>query len=140
MKSFSVKGRVILIGLTIFGYAEAWGAGWKYIGQTYAGMYFYDAGRITGRSEGIPRVWIKVLYTEKGVNDMVRLLGEKFETLSYAIALFEYNCGDKKKEIIPIRFYSEDRKLLIPADNKIFNWNFMSPDSIDEALYKTLCK
>lgn len=141
MKSLLGKLGIILvvIGLVILAHAEVWGASWRYINQAYAGMYFYDADRVTRSSEGVVRVWIKVLYTEKGVNDMVSLLGKKYETLSYAIALFEYHCGNKEKEIVPIAFYSEDGKLLIPA-KQISNWNFMSPDSIDEALYRILCK
>ncbi len=140
MKSLLGKLGVILIGLAIFTYGEVWGASWRYIDQADDGMYYYDADRITRPSQGSVRVWIKVLYMEKGVHDMVRLLGKKYETLSYAIALFEYNCGDKKKVIVPIAFYSEDGKLLIPDYRQISNWNFMSPDSIDEALYKIPCK
>ncbi len=97
-------------------------------------MYFYDVSSIKRSSEGIVRVWIKVLYTEEGVNYMVKLLGRKYETLSYAIVLFEYRCGDKEKQIVPITFYSEDGKVLISADHRTTNWNFISPDSIDEAL------
>jgi hypothetical protein len=141
MKSLSVKLGVILvvIGLTISSYAELWGADWKYIEETYAGKFFYDAESIRP-SKDIVRVWIKVLYTEKGVNYMVRLLGEKYRTLSYAMLLFEYHCGDKKKCILPITCYSKDGKVLISADDQNSNWNFICPDSIDEALYKILCK
>jgi len=139
MKSSSAKLGLILIGFAIFGYTEVRGESWKYINQAYAGMYYYDADRITRQSEDIVRVWIKVLYTENGVHDMVLLLGKNFETLSYAIALFECHCGDKKKEIVPIGFYSEDRKLLLSA-KQISNWNFMSPDTIDEVLCKILCE
>jgi len=139
MKSLSVKLGVILIGLVIFGYAEAREESWKYVDQAYAGMYYYDADRIKRQSEDIVRVWMKVLYTENGVHNMVRLLGKNFETLSYAIALFECHCGDKKKEIVPMGFYSEDSKLLLSA-KQISNWNFMSPDTIDEALCKILCE
>jgi len=103
-------------------------------------MYFYDGTRIIRPSEDTVRVWIRILYTQEGVNRMVSLLGRKYETLSYSIALFQYQCRDKKKQIVPIAFYSKDGKVLISADDRIFNWNFMSPDSIDEALYKILCK
>ena len=139
MKSSLGKLGVVLIGLILFCRAEVWGESWKYVDQAYAGMYYYDADRITRQSEDIVRVWMKVLYTENGVHNMVRLLGKNFETLSYAIALFECHCGDKKKEIVPIGFYSEDRKLLLSA-SQVSNWNFMSPDTIDEALCKILCE
>jgi len=140
MKSLSGKLGVFLIGLAIFGYAEASGMNWKYIGEAYEGKYFYDTNRMRRPSKDTVRVWMRVLYTQKGVNYMVSLLGGKYETLSYAEVLFEYHCGDKKKKIVPIAFYSKDGKVLISADDKTSNWNFISPDSIDEALYKILCK
>jgi len=140
MKSLTVMfGVILFIGLAIFGYAEVWGADWKYIEETYAGKFFYDGDSIRS-SKDIVRVWIKVLYTEKGVNYMASLLGEKYKTLSYAILLFEYHCGDKEKCIVPIVCYSKDGKVLTSADDQNPNWNFISPDSIDEALYKIICK
>jgi hypothetical protein len=139
MKSLLGKLGVTLIGLAIFGYTEAWGEDWKYIEEAYAGKYFYDADSIRP-SEDIVRVWVKVIYTEKGVNYMVSLLGGKYRTLSYAVFLFEYHCGDKKKRVLPIGCYSKDGKVLISTDDQNFNWNLICPDSIDEALYKILCK
>jgi hypothetical protein len=137
MKSLLVK--FLCIGLILCFNAEVWGEAWKYIEETYSAGYFYDADRIR-RSEDIVTVWIKVLYTEKGVNYMVSLFGKKYRTLSRAMFLFEYHCGDKKKRILPIVCYSKDGKVIISADDQNPNWNFISPDSVDEALYKILCK
>jgi hypothetical protein len=137
MKSLMVK--LLGIGLIFSFNGEVWGADWKYIEEAYAGKYFYDAESIRP-SEDIARVWIKVIYMEKAVNYMVSLLGGKYRTLSYAIFLFEYHCGDKKKCVLPIACYSKDGKVLISADEQDFNWNFICPDSIDEALGKILCK
>jgi len=36
--------------------------------------------------------------------------------------------------------YSKDGKVIISDDDQNPNWNSISPDSIDEALYKILCK
>ncbi len=36
MKSLSAKLGVIVIGFVIFGYAEVWGADWKYCGMRKA--------------------------------------------------------------------------------------------------------
>jgi len=140
MKS-SLRGGVFLmvIALLTLGNLKAWGADWRYIEETYVGKFFYDAESIRP-SKDIGRVWIKVLYTEKGVKYTVSLLGEKYRTLSYAILLFEYHCGDKKKSIVPVVCYSKDGKLLISADDQNPDWNFISPDTIDEALYKIICK
>jgi len=123
MKSLSVKVEVILvvIGFALFTYGKVWGEDWKYIGEAYQGIYFYDTSRMRRPSNGIVKVWIRILYTKKGVNYMVGRLGQKFESLNYAIVLFEYDCGGKKKQILPIAFYSKDGKILIPPDNRISN-------------------
>ena len=43
MKSLSVKLGVILIGVAIFGYAEVWGANWKFFENfTYKSCSEYD--------------------------------------------------------------------------------------------------
>ncbi|MGB7574018.1 MAG: surface-adhesin E family protein [Thermodesulfobacteriota bacterium] len=140
MKSLLGVGVIlVVIALLTLGNLKAWGADWKYIEETYAGKFFYDADSIRP-SKDIGRVWIKLVYTEKGVNYMVSFLGEKYRTLSYAILLFEYHCGDKKKCIVPVVCYSRDGKVLISADDQNPNWDFISPDSIDEALYKIICK
>jgi hypothetical protein len=142
IKSLGVTLFFSLIGLIILSYAEGWGANWKYVGEAYEGKYFYDANRITRPSEGTVRVWMKILFTEKGVNYMVKFLGAKYETLSYAIVVYEYHCRDNKKRVFPVVCYSKDEKkvLISLAHEKTYNWNFISPDSIDEVLYKILCK
>ncbi len=137
MKSLMVK--LSGIGVILSFHADVWGAGWKYIEEAYAGKYLYDAESMRP-SKDIARVWTKVIYTEKGVNYMVSLRDGRYRTLSHAIFLFEFHCGDKKKCVLPIACYSKDGKVLISADDQNFNLNFICPDSIDEALGKILCK
>jgi hypothetical protein len=142
IKSLPVMLGFFLIGLIIFDYAEVRAEDWKYIGEAYEGKYFYDVNRITRPSKGIVRVWMKVVFTDKGVDCVVKLLGGQFETLSYAIVVYEYHCKNNKKRIFPVVCYSKDEKevLISLANEKNLNWNFISPDSIDEALYTILCK
>ena len=50
MKSFLVKVGVILIGLTIFGHSEVWGADWKFFQRRGFGVKatLYTFGSMTG--------------------------------------------------------------------------------------------
>jgi hypothetical protein len=57
MKSLSVKLGVVLVGLTIFGYAEVWGADWKeWIRISDKSIYYYDTESITHPSKNIASV------------------------------------------------------------------------------------
>ena len=62
MKSLSVKLGVVLvfIGLTIFGYAEVWGADWKLFAETDSYECFYDAEDTVPSSNNIVDVWTKL--------------------------------------------------------------------------------
>ena len=51
----------LLLGLT-----EAWGADWKYCGQTQAASYFFDIDSVI-HQENIVRVWMKAVYSEKAL-------------------------------------------------------------------------
>ena len=96
MKSYSVKLGVILIGLTIFGYAEAWGADWKLFAETDSYECFYDAEDLPPASKSTVDVWAKLEYTKKGITGIVKKFGKHYEDLSYSLELFEINCAEKR--------------------------------------------
>lgn len=92
MKPLSVKLGVILIGLSIFGYAKAWGQDWRLYGQDSFASYYYDAEKIVRPSKNIVRVWGKIVYKKDGVTKLVARLGEGFKTTSFSIDLSELDC------------------------------------------------
>jgi hypothetical protein len=112
MKSLSVTLGVILIGLAIFGYAEVWGADWKYFFEDREGMLFYDVTSITRSSENIVRVWIKREYNPIGLTYMLKEHGRRYVNLSHSVGLEEINCSNKKKRNLSLKFYSKDGKVL----------------------------
>jgi len=75
MKSLLGRLGVILVGLALFANAEAWGAEWRlyYFDETFSCLY--DAQNITRPSKNIVMVWIKCIYTKKGVMDWVEKFG-----------------------------------------------------------------
>jgi hypothetical protein len=61
---------------------KGWGADWQSYGADWVGVSYYDAESITRPSKDVVRVWDKLIYTEKGLTDMVARLGERNRTLS----------------------------------------------------------
>ena len=95
MKSISVKLGIIFIGLIIFSYAKAWAEEWKPLNTTESGVNYYNAESITRLPKNIVRVWAKTELSEKGGNDMVAILGKRYEQLSYVLFLNEFDCGER---------------------------------------------
>ncbi len=77
------------------GYAEAWGADWKLFKKTEDAKFYYDKQDVTHLSEKMVKVWIRQVYTKKGKIDMIKLVGPRYESLSYSINSLEYDRAGK---------------------------------------------
>jgi hypothetical protein len=119
---------------------EVWGEDWRYYGENNYHVGYYDAENITHPSEGIVRVREKDIFTEKGVMEAARKLGEKYKTLSYAIMLDEVHCVDGRIRPLSSTFYSKDGNVLFSFDAQATDWGFIVPETRGEALYEILCK
>jgi hypothetical protein len=139
MKSLSRKLGVILIGLTIFGYGEVWGADWKLYDLDGQILRYYDTESITRPSKNIARVWVRLEYTDKGVIELVKKFGKHYENFKVIIALNEMNCSDKKIRNLSITHYSNEGKVILKASRKS-EWEYIVPQSVAENLYKFVCK
>ena len=138
MKSLLGKVGVIPIGLVIFGYAEVWGADWKFYTNGVYGDYFYDAEAITRPSKGIVRVWVKVEYSLRGAHEMIRELGKEYKNINYAKVLHEINCSDRKWRTLSLTRYSKEGEV-INSSSREGEWGRIFPESLGEALYKWVC-
>lgn len=144
MKSLSVKLGVPLaiIGLAILGYAEVWGADWRFFSSTNLYECFYYEDSMTHPSKYIVRLWIKLEYTEKGVAVMVKEFGKNYEPLSYSLQLWEINCATKKQHVLLNKDYSIEGNILNtkPAKGGLPTWKSISKGSVGESLSKAICK
>jgi hypothetical protein len=144
MKSISVKLGVILfiIGIALFYCAEVWGADWKFISSTDLYECFYDAENMTRSSKNIVGVWTKLVYTERGVVKMVKEFGKHYENLSYSLELWEINCAEKKHRLLSTTAYSVEGNILYTnqAGSRPPPWKIISRESVEESLYKAVCK
>ncbi len=142
MKSLFLKLGVVLIGLVIFGYAEAWGADWRLYDSNNLRKSYYNADNITHPSKDIVRVWVRWTFTEKGVMDMVRSVGNKLEKLEYSISLNEINCREKTNRLLSSLYYDNNGKMIYSLSSSKLptEWLFVVPESNADNLYKKICK
>jgi hypothetical protein len=141
MKSLSVRLGVTLsvIGLIIFGNIEAWGVDWKIYSEHELAIYSYDTESLTRTSKNITRVWVKLVYTNKGVMDWVEKSGGRYKNLWYTIELDEINCQEKKSQTLKIILYSKEGTVL-HSSSREGEWDYIIPGSIREVLYQAVCK
>jgi hypothetical protein len=144
VKSLSVRLGVIsvVISLTIFGCAEAWAENWRLYAKTDLYECFYDAENIVRSSEDIVEVWAKLVYTERGVVELVKEFGKHYENLSYSLELWEINCAEKKHRLLSTTAYSVEGNILYTnqAGSRPPPWKIISRESVGESLYKAVCK
>jgi hypothetical protein len=141
MKTSSSKLEIILVimGLSILSYAEAWGADWKLYDLDGQMIRYYDAEGITRPSKNIARVRVRLEYTDKGVTEMVKKFGKHYENFKLIIALNEINCSDKKIRNLSITHYSTEGKVILKASHGN-EWEYIVPQSAAETLYRFVCK
>ena len=141
MKSLSVRLAVILIiGLAIFGYAEVWGAGWKFLLKNDTGEYFYDADGITHPSKNIIGVWLRIIYSQKGIDEKATQYGEEYKELGETLMFWEINCADKTCCIVCLHDCSKSGGDICSLSNLKREWKFIAPGTITAIFYKVACK
>ncbi len=139
MKSFPAELGVILLGLFIFGYAEAWGADWALLEKIDATKFYYDEKDVTHSPQKIVAVWIRQVYSERDKSILGNLVGRRYENLSYSINSLEFVCGAKLTRFLSMTYYSDNGDLLNLEDPPD-KWESIPPNSMFDALYKIVCK
>ena len=140
MKSFVKLGVIFFIfGFAIFGHAEMRAEDWKLLKKTEDAKFYYDKKDVTHLSKSIVKVWIKQVYTEKGVADMVNLIGPRYENLSYSINSLEFDCGEKLMRFLSMTYYSKNEDVM-DLENPPDKWESIPVDSMFGVLFKKACK
>ena len=136
IKSLSVKLGVLSVGLLIIGNAAVWGADWKVLGKTEVITLYYDVESITRPAKNIVRVWTKNIFSE----EYTKTFGKQYEEVDHNLTLIEYNCAERKYNILSVHTYSKDGKIIDSSSHDKPNWKFVRPESLEENLYKAVCK
>jgi len=144
VKSISIRFGVIsvVLGLTIFGCVEAWGWDWRLYAKTDSYECFYDTEDMIRSLEDTVEVWTKSEYTQRGIAEMLKKFGKHYENLSYSLELWEINCPERKHRLLSITAYSVEGNILYTdqAGSRPPPWKIIPPESVEESLYKALCK
>ncbi|HYA93071.1 MAG TPA: surface-adhesin E family protein [Thermodesulfobacteriota bacterium] len=139
MKSLWVN--LLCIGLIFCFNVEVWGADWKLFAETNSYECFYDAEDAAPSPNDIVDVWTKLEYTKEGISGIVKKFGEHYADLCYSLELWEINCGEKKERILSITEYSAEGKILYASSAEGRpTWKIIPRQSVDESLYKAVCK
>lgn len=111
MKFIRVKlgGIFFIIGLILLGNIEAWGADWRYYGTTDdVGQFFYDKDSIIFVTEGVVRLWERVIRDE----DLKKAIEEKKEAIQKFIERKVSGRKDVPKEEVE-KIYEEWQKAFL---------------------------
>jgi len=138
MKFLKVKLGIFFIGLAIFTCTEAWGQDWRLYGEDGFATYYYDAEKIIRPSKNIVRVWSKVIYTKEGAMGLATRLGKGFRTLGFSIDLSEFDCVKGEYKELQRTFFSQKATYL--GEDRNLLWGYVSQGTIQEKLYKIVCK
>jgi len=147
MKSLSVKVGVFLVGLFISGYAEVWGADWKYFSSGADGtFYWYDAQGITYQTNKIIQVWIKKVKANE-IMELVKNdaritpyeLDQMTKDRDYERSLIEIDCVEKTFNHLQKLNY-DSKGALKSGESKLGAKKRIQKNSNAEKLYKIVCK
>ena len=119
---------VMLSGLFLWFCPRAWGANWKYFGQTPDASYYYDTEDIV-HQENVVRVWMKAVYSREGRKKEAEKMGGNLWNVTDSTALEEINCKDKNHWTAALVVYSMEGKVVI-SDTRERKMDFILPDSI----------
>jgi hypothetical protein len=129
-----------LVALVLFLNSELQGADWKVYAHTDEGnAYHYDKQSITRTADNHVCVWIKIIFSDEGIREVISKLGEKYNNISDTIFYYKVDCTEKKWKLLSGTDYSKDGKVISSSDNDT-KWSFIIPDSMMNALYEKVCK
>lgn len=142
MKCMIGKWMIIVVtGLLVFNYGMVWGEDWKFIRNNKNGdSYYYDTSNIVRPSKDIVRGSVKIVYSEKSINQEVQRQGSTYKDLSHRIVLWEMNCSEKKVAFLQTDFYSKKGSIIRSIKLDKITWLTIAPDTMGEDLFKLLCK
>ena len=109
---------------------------------------FYDRETLTKLPTGVIKVWEKTAYSRKGVKTKIQNMNSnklstyRYETLSHTLKLWEVDCAKRMERVTGFSEHSADGGVLASFTAKLQpseNWQPVTPESIEEALYKTVC-
>ncbi len=133
-KSWEKFFPILLSGIFLWFCPQAWGADWKYLGETPDASYYYNAGDIV-HDGNVVRVWVKAVYSNEGRKKETDKVGGLIRNVTDSKALEEINCIYQNNWTAALVVYSMEKKVII-SDFREQGIDFILPHSIFEELLK----
>ena len=130
----------IVIGGILAGYRDSGAVDYRMFGESKEGIFYYDIESITYPSNFTVDAWVKENFSGPGVAATSRALGQDYRNLDHSVSQVELNCKDKTFRQLSLTFYAKDGSVMSSSKNMVKEFEAIKPNSVNEALYKTLCK
>jgi hypothetical protein len=133
-----MKWKTILVFiLVIFLNAKlSFGANWKVIADSAAGLYYYDADSVKKVKTGV-RIWTKIVFSKEGKRDFIKIAGKDFTNTSYLLHYVELNCDERIAKFLSLKVYSETKCL---HQEDFSEPQFVAPGTPLDILINFLCR
>jgi hypothetical protein len=113
---------------------------WRFYAGTEFGSYHYNAEDIGYLPSNIVRIWQKLVLTNKGRANLTGELGREYENVSEIVVLREIDCMSGRSLILEVAYRCQRRRVLKSESYEQFDWDSITPDSVDDILRHTVCK
>jgi hypothetical protein len=140
MKPNSMYLAILLsvVGFVVIGHSEICRADWVLLDKNEDAVFYYDKEDLKHSSSGIVTLWIKQVYTKKGIEGLPAIVGAGFRNLDHSITLSEVDCVGKMDLPLSTVYFSTSGEVLeIKEPNS--QWEFISGESTFAILYKEVC-
>jgi hypothetical protein len=118
----------------------SYSAEWEIYAKSILGIHYYDKENISHMPNNIIRVWEKTIYSDAGKEDAIKDLGDRFQDIKYTLQLTQINCDEKIAISLHGTSYDSKGLVIIDTDFPEDKKNIIVPDSINDDLYKIVCK
>lgn len=149
----SIMNKTILLFASIIFFSfvsEVHGAEWISIGKDRLdNELFFDHEVIIERSKDIIEVQMKGIYSDAGRKERMqdrtkaKSTVERYETLSHSLELQQINCAKREFRVLAYTDYSSDGSVLYKFISELQptkGWEPITPDSMGERMYRTVCQ
>lgn len=130
----------VILGVLISAYAAGSGADWRFYANSEFGTYYYDLESISRLPNDSFRIWQKLILNDRGTVNLVGELGKEYEEARHAIILREIDCIHKKSRILELTICSEEGRVMKRELYSPFDGDSIVSDSVDDILYRSICK
>ncbi len=111
---------------------------WNMYGMNKGEAYLYDKHTLKYSGEMV-RVWTRLVLSDQSKGELAKLLGQKYEGVTYSNYLEELQCTDKKIRVLSIVFYNKDNDVLGSVNYDDSKWVVIPPESVFDRLHNKVC-